>query len=120
MATIQHKIDRLIESKKLTKSAFAKAVGIHLDTVYNLKDETIKLSTLLKISEVLGVEIDYFLNNEDKTEQKNKLSIVAEESEVYGVVNYKEKYFETLEKLNACNERVLSYTDIKKGTIKKR
>lgn len=119
MPSIQYKIEKLIESKKLTKSAFAKAVGIHIDTVYNLKDETIKVSTLLKISEVLGVSILHFLDKEEKKEPKNRLSIVSEESEVYGVTNYKEKYFETLEKLNACNERVLAFTDIKKGVTKK-
>lgn len=68
MSSIQYKIDKLIESKKLTKSAFAKAVGIHIDTVYNLKDETIKVSTLLKISEVLNVHISYFLEKEYKSQ----------------------------------------------------
>lgn len=117
MPSIQYKIDKLIESKKLTKSSFAKAVGIHIDTVYNLKDETIKLSTLLKISEVLDVPISYFLENDKKNDVKN--NVVMEQKEVYEVVNYKEKYLETLEKLNLCNERLLAYTDYKKRTVKK-
>lgn len=113
--SIQYKIDKLIEDKNLTKTAFARIIGVSRDTVYNL-DENTKLSTFIKISEFLKVPLSDILDNK---KEKTKLSIVAEESEVYGVTNYKEKYLETLEKLNACNERLLAYTDLKKGSIKK-
>lgn len=55
-----------------------------------------------------------------KYETNKGISILAEKSEVYGVVNYKEKYFETLEKLNQANERLLALTDIGKELIEKK
>lgn len=119
MSTIVYKINKLLEDKKVSKTDFAKAIGVNRDTVYNFTDDSIKVSLLLKISDFLGVSVDYFFSKEEKKEAKTKISIVAEESEVYGVTNYKEKYFETLEKLNACNERVLAFTDLKKNVTKK-
>jgi DNA-binding Xre family transcriptional regulator len=139
LGTIISKIEKLLEAKKLTKTAFAKSVGIHIDTVYNLNDDSIKVSTLLKISEVLGVSILDFLPNAggkiEKFDKRQgaehnhslKLTQIAEESEVYGVTNYKERYLEALEKLNTvnekltlANERIMAFTDPKKDLIKKK
>jgi hypothetical protein len=49
-----------------------------------------------------------------------KLSHIEEEAEVYGQINYKQKYYETLEKLNLANERIMAFTDQKKDLIKKK
>lgn len=117
--SVVYRIKKRLEDEKVNINAFSKAIGISPKGVYKWTDESIKLSTLLKISEFLDVPIEYFLNKEEKTPAKSKLSIVSEESEVYGVTNYKEKYFETLEKLNTCNERLLAFTDLKKNTTKK-
>ncbi len=65
MTSISYKVNKLLEAKKITKTAFAKQVGIHIDTVYNLTDESIKLSTLLKFCEVLNVPINHFLETEN-------------------------------------------------------
>lgn len=70
MGVISYKIEKLLEVKNMTKTAFAKRVGIHIDTVYNLNDESIKVSTLLKISEILNVPITYFFENTEKSESK--------------------------------------------------
>jgi len=80
MSSISHKIEKLLEAKSLTKSRFAELIGVNRDTVYNLTDETIKLSTLLKISEVLGVSISHFLPN---SVGNNQQKIVSEPKESY-------------------------------------
>lgn len=109
-------IDDLRKRKKLTQAQFAEMIDF-TTTGYQkmLANGDVKVSTLEKICEVFNVDILTFFGKTNKP----ALSIVAEESEVYGVTNYKEKYFETLEKLNACNERLLGFTDLKKGSIKK-
>lgn len=111
------KLRNVVENSKLTISELCKKLEIDRKTFYNnFENRTMKVETLEKICFLLEVPITNFFENEPK---KTALSIVAEESEVYGVTNYKEKYFETLEKLNACNERLLGFTDLKKGSIKK-
>ncbi len=102
MDTIIFKINKLLEQKKITKTAFAKQVGIHLDTVYNLTDEGVKFSTLIKICEVLNVPISHFIENDTE-----KTEIVNKPIEIYNLTDYRKKYFETLEKLNKSNEKIL-------------
>jgi DNA-binding XRE family transcriptional regulator len=126
--SIQFKIEKLIESKSINKTRFAELIGVSRDTVYNLSDESIKVATLIKVSEVLGVPIMHFFEKQDEKgrfpNQLYKNLHVLENIEAE--MSYKEKYFEALEKLAVaneklvtCNERVLAYTDIKKGVIKK-
>ena len=110
------KLRNTLETNKISVTELCKNLDIDRKTFYNnLENRNMKVETLEKICLFLSVPITYFFDLENK---KNTLSIVAEESEVYGFTNYKEKYFETLEKLNACNERVLAFTDLKKGKIK--
>lgn len=52
----QTKIDKLIESKGLTKTGLAKIIGVSRDTVYNL-DKNTKIDTYLKICQALNVNI---------------------------------------------------------------
>jgi transcriptional regulator with XRE-family HTH domain len=61
MGKLTQKIDKAIEAKGITKTAFADKIAVSRDTVYNWTDENIKVSTLLKISDTLGVPIAYFL-----------------------------------------------------------
>lgn len=114
--SIQFKIDKLIEAKGLSKTKFAAAIGVNRDTVYNLNENT-KLGTYLKICEYFKIELSDIIGNK---KPKIGLSVVHEEAEVYGEVNYKEKYLDALEKLNAANERLLQYSDLKKGLTKKK
>ncbi|MDF2449434.1 MAG: Cro/C1-type DNA-binding domain [Bacteroidota bacterium] len=71
MASISYKINELREAKKLTKTAFAELIGVNRDTVYNLSDESIKVSTLLKISEKLDVPVSFFFSSAEATKTKN-------------------------------------------------
>jgi len=115
--SLQFKIDKLIEEAKLTKTSFAKKIGISRDSVYNL-DEKTRLSTFLKICEFFKVPMSELIDEDylKKTAETQKLNVIKEESEVYQAVNYKEKYFSTLEKLNAANEKLLKLQDsIKKS-----
>lgn len=84
--SLQHKIDTLIEGKKLTKTAFAKEIGISRDSVYNL-DHTTRLGTILKICQYFKVNLSDIID-EDFT-QNGKLNVINEEKAVYDVINYK-------------------------------
>ncbi len=57
MQNIIYKIERLREFKKVSKVDFCSKIGIHRDTLYKLTDDSIKISTLLKISKVLETPI---------------------------------------------------------------
>lgn len=106
--SLQYKIDNLIDSKRLTKTAFAKEIGVSRDTVYKF-DENIKLSTIIKICKFFNIKLHELVDEEYlKNDAENgKLDIIKEESEVYDTINYKEKYLLALEKLNDANEKLL-------------
>lgn len=110
-------IENLRKRKKLTQAEFAKMIDFTV-TGYQkmIANKDIKVSSLEKICEVFSVNISTFFV---KHYQQNALSLVHEEAEVYGEINYKDKYHETIIKLNACNERFIALTDIKKGSTKK-
>lgn len=116
--SLQSKVDHLIEDKGLTKTKFAAILGVSRDTVYNLNENS-KLITYMKICKYFKISLSDLIDDQER-KPKTTLSAVAEESEVYGVPNYRELYYSTLEKLNACNERVIAFTDLKKDTIKKK
>jgi DNA-binding Xre family transcriptional regulator len=107
MSSISYKIDKLLEVKKLSKTKFAKLINVNRDTVYNLSDETIKVSTLLKISEILDTPIEYFL---EKTPQKTaKVSEPA--------VKYEPKK-EDCETLKRMNEFLMAQVEADRISIK--
>jgi len=110
-------IENLRKRKKLTQQEFAEAIDFTV-TGYQkmIKAGDLKVSVLEKICEVFTVNISTFFG----LKNHSILNIVHEEAEVYGEVNYKQKYFETLEKLNAANERLLAFTDLKKDITKKK
>jgi transcriptional regulator with XRE-family HTH domain len=72
------KIEKLREAQNLTKTELADKLKVNRDTVYNWTDDNIKVSTLQKISDILRVDILYFLS--DKKESVKKYSV--EEPEV--------------------------------------
>lgn len=112
--TFYEKIELEIKRQRISKTELASKLGLTRTAVYKLTDKT-AISTYFKIIEALGMKpADFF----KETEKVHALSMLHEEGEVYGVVNYKEKYFDALEKLNHANERLLMFSDIKKETIK--
>jgi DNA-binding Xre family transcriptional regulator len=79
MPYIVNKIERVLESKRLTKTELAQKIGVHRDTVYNWTDDNIKVSVLLKISDYLNVPVQDFLYEKSKT-----TSTVTEPAPKYG------------------------------------
>ena len=120
------KIKEDIKATNLNVAEFARRVGVSRDTVYKLGEGT-AISTYFKIIEVLGKKpSDYFNEKEKDYKTVAGLDILQQEGEVYGVVDYKQKYYEALEKLdnvnnklNEANERLLAFMDVKKEVIKK-
>ncbi len=80
--SIVFKIEKLREAKKLSKTDLAEKIGVNRDTVYNWTDENIKVSTLMKISDILGVDMQHFLidkkENISKIVSKQKAKVVFE------------------------------------------
>lgn len=121
------RIKHLIETKSnLNKVDFANEIGHTSQSLHGMfKKEDLNTSLLKTIAKVLDISLsEIFTDSKQTSKQKiysnaSNLEMIAEEGEVYGVVNYKEKYLETLEKLNACNERLVAYSDIKKDSTKK-
>jgi DNA-binding XRE family transcriptional regulator len=111
------KINEQIKATNLTTAEFARRVGVSRDTVYNLSEKT-AISTYFKIIEVLGKKPEDFFKPMNDYEKLAKLTHIAEEAETFGEVNYKQKYYETLEKLNLANERIMAFTDQKKDLTK--
>lgn len=83
MAGIVHKIEKLLEAKKLSKTDFAKKIGVHRDTVYNWTDDNMKVTVLLKISDYLEYPIEDFLKLYSSSQ-------VNEPVEKYGKANSQE------------------------------
>lgn len=71
---ICYKIEKLIESRHINKT--------RRDTVYNWTDENIKASILMKLSDILQVDMMYFFSDNKKNE-------VNEHAEVYQKANKK-------------------------------
>lgn len=120
---VKKNILQYIDFKGISRYKFYQQTGITrgiLDQNNGISEENITRF----LAYYSDVSAEWLLRNEGemlkKYENTQALSILAEESEVYGAVNYKEKYFETLEKLNQANERLLALTDIKKELIKKK
>lgn len=114
---LYNKIQEEFKRKRIDKTALSKQLGISRNTVYNLNEGT-AIGTIFKIIEALGMKPSDFFTEEKSYKNVSALNVIHEEKPIYGEVNYKEKYYETLEKLNEANEKLLSYTDLKKGSIK--
>lgn len=126
VTNIKERVLQLIKFKQVVYEKFFPTIGVtYANFKGDAKKKALSADTLAKIVSIFpDVNCEWLLLGKGemlkKYENKQALSILAEESEVYGVVNYKEKYFETLEKLNQANERLLALTDIKKELIKKK
>lgn len=92
--SVVFKIEKLREAKKLSKADFAELLGISRDTLYNWTDDNIKVSTLLKVSDILGVDISYFLSEKDVSNVK-KVVIELGENDILSV-DMKNKKLEIL------------------------
>lgn len=119
---IGNKIKALVvENSKISLVDFATKIGYTEPGMYNIfKSEDVNTRVIKLICKTLNINFsDVFIEKKESEYKKSThLSMVHEEAEVYGEINYKQKYFDTLEKLNCANERLLSFTDIKKGSIK--
>jgi DNA-binding XRE family transcriptional regulator len=95
------KIKEDIKATNLNIAEFARRIGVSRDTVYKLGEGT-AISTYFKIIEVLGkTPEDYFSK---KLESKK--------------TDFEKKYFETLEKLNKANEKLLLLNEASKKATK--
>lgn len=79
---ICYKIEKLIESRHINKTRLAEQLDISRDTVYNWTDENIKASILMKLSDILQVDMMYFFSDNKKNE-------VNEDPQVYQKANKK-------------------------------
>jgi transcriptional regulator with XRE-family HTH domain len=90
-------IKDLIESKGYTINSMSKELNMsHVGLYKGLKNNTIKVETLLKIAEILGVSPCYFFGIEEKQEQEAKFDYLKNEvlgngSISFDVYNYLEK-----------------------------
>ncbi|MBA2612568.1 MAG: helix-turn-helix transcriptional regulator [Bacteroidetes bacterium] len=100
-----HKIKKALEASKLTHAEFADKVGISRDTVYKLNDETIKLATIEKICQVLGLDFAEFII------QAVKISKVSEP-----LVKYEAKQ-EDCKTLKRMNDFLMSQVEADRVTI---
>lgn len=116
------KLKNTVETSKVSISELCKKIGIDRKTFYNnIENKNLKVETLEKICAILDISINIFLPAKPKNyASEEKISYASESEVAYGTIDYKTKYFETLEKLNAANERLLAYTDIKKDLTKKK
>lgn len=88
IALIFNEIDKLIVERKLSKMDFYASIGYTQHGYDKMKtNKSVKLTTFFKICEVLGVNPVYFFDKKD--DQKT---------------DFKEKYYELLEKYNHCLE----------------
>lgn len=71
--SVVYKIKKLIEAEKTNINAFSEAIGISPKGVYKWSDESIKVYTLLKVSEFFNKPISYFFDQEveNKTTKAN-------------------------------------------------
>lgn len=124
------KIKELIVQKTdLNIIDFAKKIGYSEQGLHKiLKKKDLSTEIIKKVCEELSISFsDFFAEKKENDYKKvTGLAIVHEEGAVYGVVDYKEKYYEALEKLdnvnnklNEANERLLAFMDVKKEVIKK-
>jgi DNA-binding Xre family transcriptional regulator len=116
-----NRLKEVIETNSLGISGLFKKLNINRGSFYySIDKKTLKVETLEKICEALGINVlQFFPNNEiEYTNKSNKnrgLEVIHEEAPI----NFKEKYLQTLEKLNIANERLLDFTDPKKDIINK-
>lgn len=112
----------VVKTNELGVSGLFKKLNVNRGNFYySIENQTLKVETLEKICEALGISVMQFFPNNNEIEYTNKsyknrsIEVIHEEAPI----NYKEKYLQTLEKLNIANERLLDFTDPKKDIIKK-
>ncbi len=115
------KLISVVKSNELGVSGLFKKLNISRGNFYySMENKTLKVETLEKICEALGVNIVQFFPNSEinytnkEYHKKRGIEIIHEEA----IINHKEKYLQTLEKLNIANERLLDFTDPKKDIIR--
>jgi transcriptional regulator with XRE-family HTH domain len=82
MGYISDKIKEGIHKKKLTDTEFCRLVGIDRTTYYKWNEESIKISVLRKISNVLDIPICDFFAEEANPDTNTKAYKVAEQLKV--------------------------------------
>lgn len=114
----------VVENSKIPLVDFAVKIGYTEPGMYNIfKSEDVNTKIIKLICKTLNINFSEFF--EDKKEVRSyksvsALGILHEEGEAYGIVNYKEKYYEVLEENRQLNNQLRSLTDIKKGSIRSR
>lgn len=116
------RLKEVIENNSLGISGLFKKLDTNRGSFYYaIEKKTLKVETLEKICAVLEINIMQFFPNNDiqytnkEYNKKRGIEVIHEEAPI----NYKEKYLQTLEKLNIANERLLDFTDPKKDIINK-
>jgi len=72
MNEITDKIFETLKQRKIKITDFAKDMDMSRDTIYKLKDDTIKLATIKKIANYLDLNFSDFINVDDKKKWKKQ------------------------------------------------
>lgn len=114
------KLREVIENNSLGITGLFKKLDISRGSFYySIENKTLKVETLEKICQILEINILQFFPIYDAQTIKSNDNYGGLEIIDDAIINYKEKYLRTLEKLNDANERLLSFTDPKKDITKK-
>lgn len=76
MSKIVYKINKELEYRRINKTEFADKIKVSRDTVYNWTDENIKISVLKRVSDFLGKDISYFLNDDAELSKKTEANSI--------------------------------------------
>jgi len=72
MNEITDKIFETLKQRKIKITDFAKDMDMSRDTIYKLKDDTIKLATIKKIANYLDLNFSDFINVDDNKKWKKQ------------------------------------------------
>lgn len=109
--TIEEKIKELCYDRKLTIPQLAEKIGMSKSFYSTLKNDSLKVSTLTKIADVLEAPVSAFFETEERNDSeliRNKLT-AAEENSSNLLKSFKEleiKY-ENILKINSLNEQLV-------------
>lgn len=99
MNTFGERLKQLRKERKLTQTQLGDLVGLSQSVIYNYEynQRTISLSNAVKLSNALGVSLDYFAGNEIKVEPATEplplwIKLIKEynlnENEIKELLNY--------------------------------